>query len=148
MRRLPAAVLVLLLAVTMSGCKVMQRISDGAYRNAVSDGVVDELDAQGIKLRERPDCESPGRETDSVVRVDCTARTTTGEPVVVEGSPTTPTPNVHSRPTWSPSAGGRCSARSASASAASTRTADRARNPHTERKNQTRSAYTPVPSVT
>ncbi|GAA2249908.1 hypothetical protein AB0C84_35060 [Actinomadura sp. NPDC048955] len=85
MRRLPAAVLVLLLAVTMSGCKVMQRISDGAYRNAVSDGVVDELDAQGIKLRERPDCESPGRETDSVVRVDCTARTTTGEPVVVEG---------------------------------------------------------------
>nr|WP_218935595.1 hypothetical protein [Actinomadura citrea] len=69
----------------MSGCKVMQRISDGAYRNAVTDGVVDELDARGIELRERPDCESPGRETDSVVRVDCTARTTTGERVTVAG---------------------------------------------------------------
>ncbi|MGI5204399.1 hypothetical protein ACQEU6_22805 [Spirillospora sp. CA-108201] len=85
MRRVPAVVLAVLLAVTPSGCKVMQRISDGAYRNAVTDGVVDELDAQGIELAERPECESPGRETDSVVRVDCTARTTTGEPVVVEG---------------------------------------------------------------
>jgi hypothetical protein len=83
--RLPAVVLAVLLAVTMSGCKVMQRISDGAYRNAVTDGVVDELDARGIELRERPDCESPGRETDSVVRVACTARTTTGEPVTVAG---------------------------------------------------------------
>ncbi|NDU75930.1 hypothetical protein GWI34_25360 [Actinomadura sp. DSM 109109] len=85
MRRLPAAVLAVLLAVTMSGCKVMQRISDGAYRNAVTDGVVDELDARGIELRERPVCESPGRETDSVVRVGCTAETTTGERVTVEG---------------------------------------------------------------
>ncbi|MES9609683.1 hypothetical protein AB0C69_39245 [Actinomadura sp. NPDC048032] len=85
MRRLPAAVLAVLLAVTMSGCKVMQRISDGAYRNAVTDGVVDELGEQGIELRERPDCRSPGRETDAEVRVDCTALTTTGEPVTVEG---------------------------------------------------------------
>lgn len=85
MRRLPAAVLAVLLAVTMSGCKVMQRISDGAYRNAVTDGVVDELDARGVELRDRPECRSPGRETDSVVRVDCTARTTAGEPVAVEG---------------------------------------------------------------
>ncbi|WP_141578477.1 hypothetical protein [Actinomadura sp. WMMA1423] len=85
MRRLPPVVLAVLLALTMSGCKVMQRISDGAYRNAVTDGVVDELAARGIELQERPECESPGRETDSVVRVDCTAVTSTGEPVVVEG---------------------------------------------------------------
>ncbi|MES9537474.1 hypothetical protein AB0C21_25370 [Spirillospora sp. NPDC049024] len=85
MRRLPAVALAVLLAATMSGCKVMQRISDGAYLNAVTDGVVDELAARGIDLQERPECESPGRETDSVVRVACTAVTATGEPVVVEG---------------------------------------------------------------
>lgn len=85
MRRVPAVVLAVLLAVTLSGCKVMQRISDGAYRNAVTDGVVDELKAKGIELRGRPACESPGRETDSVVRVTCTAETTTGKPVSVDG---------------------------------------------------------------
>ncbi|MEO3829476.1 hypothetical protein [Actinomadura sp. B10D3] len=85
MRRVPAVLLALLLAVSLSGCKVMQRISDGAYRNAVTDGVVDELDAKGIELRDRPECESPGRETDAVVRVTCTAETTTGEPVAVDG---------------------------------------------------------------
>ncbi|WP_433476871.1 hypothetical protein ACQPZP_07315 [Spirillospora sp. CA-142024] len=85
MRRVPAVLLAVLLAVTMSGCKVMQRISDGAYRNAVADGVVDELKARGIELEARPTCESPGRESDSVVRVGCTARTMTGEPVKVEG---------------------------------------------------------------
>jgi hypothetical protein len=85
MKRVPAVLLTVLLAVTMSGCKVMQRISDGAYRNAVTDGVVDELRTQGIELRNRPTCKSPGRETDSVVRVDCTAETRTGEPVAVEG---------------------------------------------------------------
>ncbi|NKZ07727.1 hypothetical protein [Actinomadura latina] len=85
MRRVPAVVLAALLAVTMSGCKVMQRISEGAYRNAVTDGAVDELKIRGIELRERPACRSPAANTDSVVRVDCTARTVTGEPVTVEG---------------------------------------------------------------
>ncbi|TDD84058.1 hypothetical protein E1293_13630 [Actinomadura darangshiensis] len=83
MRRI--IVLAVVLALTMSGCKVMQRISDGAYRNAVTDGVVDELQAKGIELQARPMCESPGRETDSVVRVSCTGETTTGERVAVEG---------------------------------------------------------------
>ncbi len=71
--------------MTLSGCKVMQRISEGAYRNAVTDGVVDELKIRGIELRERPTCKSPAANTDSVVRVNCTARTKTGEPVTVEG---------------------------------------------------------------
>lgn len=85
MRRGPVLVLAALLALTLSGCKVMQRISEGAYRNAVSDGVVDELKTRGIELRERPSCESPVPATSSVVRVACTARTTAGEPVTVDG---------------------------------------------------------------
>lgn len=68
MRRWPVLVLAALLALTLSGCKVMQRISEGAYRNAVSDGVVDELEIRGIELRERPSCESPVPATSSVVR--------------------------------------------------------------------------------
>lgn len=85
MRRIPVLALAAVLALTMPGCKVMQRISDGAYRNAVSDGAVDELKIRGIELRERPLCRSPAANTDSVVRVDCTARTRSGQPVVVEG---------------------------------------------------------------
>lgn len=76
---------VVVLALTLSGCKVMQRISEGAYRNAVSDGVVDDLKAQGIELRQRPDCTSAKRETEAVVKVSCTAQTRAGEPVVVSG---------------------------------------------------------------
>lgn len=85
MRRIPVLALAALLAVTLSGCKVMQRISEGAYRNAVTDGAVDELKIRGIELRERPLCKSPAATTESVVRVDCTARTRSGEPVTVEG---------------------------------------------------------------
>ncbi|MFA1548727.1 hypothetical protein [Actinomadura chokoriensis] len=85
MRRVPAAALAVLLTVTMSGCKVMQRISEGAYKNAITDGAVDELKNRGIELRERPSCKSPQANTDSVVRVNCTARTRSGEPVTVEG---------------------------------------------------------------
>lgn len=73
------------LALTASGCETMQRISEGAYRNAVSDGVVDELNAQGVELRERPACKTPETEAASVVRVTCTAHTRTGEPVAVHG---------------------------------------------------------------
>ncbi|TYB46154.1 hypothetical protein [Actinomadura chibensis] len=76
---------VVVLALSLSGCKVMQRISEGAYRNAVSDGVVDDLKAQGIELRKRPECTSAKQETAAMVRVTCTALTRAGEPVVVSG---------------------------------------------------------------
>lgn len=82
---LPLAVLLVLSVSGVSGCKVMQRISDGAYRNAVADGTVDELKNQGVELQERPSCKTPESETDSVVRVNCTASTRTGEPVTVDG---------------------------------------------------------------
>ncbi|MEU8797186.1 hypothetical protein [Spirillospora sp. NPDC048819] len=85
MKRPLAAVLAALLALTVSGCETTQRISEGAYRNAVTGGTVDELKAQGIELRKRPDCKTPETETRSVVRVNCTAHTWTGEPVTVDG---------------------------------------------------------------
>ncbi|MGP4021802.1 hypothetical protein [Actinomadura sp. 3N407] len=87
MRRPPAAMLAALLVLVLgaSGCETTQRISEGAYRNAVTGGTVEELKAQGIELRKRPDCKTPDIKTRSVVRVNCTARTWTGEPVTVDG---------------------------------------------------------------
>ncbi|MFG2085059.1 MULTISPECIES: hypothetical protein [unclassified Spirillospora] len=85
MNRLLAAVLAVPLALAVSGCETTQRISEGAYRNAVTGGTVDELKAQGIELRERPDCTTPETGAHSVVRVNCTAHTWTGEPVIVAG---------------------------------------------------------------
>ncbi|TMQ95855.1 hypothetical protein ETD83_21970 [Actinomadura soli] len=82
MRKIAAVLLALLLA---SGCEMTQRVSEGAYRNAVSDGVEDELKGQGIELQERPLCTTPQTGADSVVRVKCTALTRTSEPVTVDG---------------------------------------------------------------
>ncbi|MFI0373616.1 hypothetical protein ACH35V_37650 [Actinomadura sp. 1N219] len=82
MKKVLGACIVLLL---VTGCNLTQRISDGAYRNAVSDGVEDELQLQGIELQERPLCTTPQTSADSVVRVKCTALTQTSEPVIVHG---------------------------------------------------------------
>jgi hypothetical protein len=82
-RRVQAVVLAVVLAVTMSGCKVMQRISEGSYRNAVTDGVVAELKKRGIRLKARPSCKTP--KTGDTVRVSCSALTKAGQPVVVTG---------------------------------------------------------------
>lgn len=74
-----------LLVAALSGCDAMQRISEGAYRNAVSDGTTDELRARGVELERRPDCALPETGSEALVRVHCTARTRTGEPVTVRG---------------------------------------------------------------
>jgi hypothetical protein len=84
MRRVQALVLAAVLAVSVSGCKVMQRISEGSYRNAVTDGVVAELKKRDIPLKARPSCRTP--KTGDTVRVSCTARTKAGSPVVVTGT--------------------------------------------------------------
>ncbi|MFD0691831.1 hypothetical protein [Actinomadura fibrosa] len=84
MRRLPAVLLAGLLVLSVSGCKVMQRISDGSYNNAVTDGVVKELDERNIRLEKRPSCKT--RDSGSAsVHVECTATTREGQPVVVTG---------------------------------------------------------------
>ncbi|MWA06761.1 hypothetical protein F8568_041750 [Actinomadura sp. LD22] len=84
MRRVLALLAAAALAATLSGCKVMQRISEESYRNAVTDGVVAELDKRGIPLKARPSCRTP--KTGDTVRVSCTARTKAGQPVVVSGT--------------------------------------------------------------
>jgi hypothetical protein len=84
MRRVLALLVALVLAATVSGCKVMQRISEESYRNAVTDGVSAELKKRGIRLKARPSCRTP--KTGDTVRVSCTARTRTGQPVVVTGT--------------------------------------------------------------
>ncbi|MBO2447333.1 hypothetical protein J4573_09570 [Actinomadura barringtoniae] len=83
---LRAGALAVVLAVSLSGCEMMTRISDGAYRTAVTDGSIRELQERGIKLDGRPSCTSPKAQSGSVVVIDCTGRTIGGEPVEVTGT--------------------------------------------------------------
>ncbi|MFC9976260.1 hypothetical protein ACFVH6_35745 [Spirillospora sp. NPDC127200] len=85
MTRVRAVVVALVAMVSLSGCELMQRISEGAYRNAVTDGVVKELDDRGVRLRARPECGSLESGPADTVRITCTAVTTAGEPVRVTG---------------------------------------------------------------
>ncbi|OLT33791.1 hypothetical protein BJF79_07795 [Actinomadura sp. CNU-125] len=85
MRRAGRLLAAVLLIAALSGCDAMQRISEGAYRNAVSDGTTDELRARGVELEHRPDCALAETGSDALVRVHCKARTRTGEPVTVRG---------------------------------------------------------------
>ncbi|WP_019629039.1 hypothetical protein [Actinomadura atramentaria] len=73
------------LALSAGGCRVMQHISEGAYRNAVRDGTVDDLGARGIALRGKPSCEFPKRAGDDMLTIRCTGRTAGGDPVTVTG---------------------------------------------------------------
>ncbi|WP_067492005.1 hypothetical protein [Actinomadura hibisca] len=88
MTRLRAVLVALALMVSLSGCELMQRISEGAYRNAVTDGVIKELGDRGVRLRARPECGSLEQGDGGVVRISCTATTAAGEPVRVSGTAT------------------------------------------------------------
>ncbi|WP_433333166.1 hypothetical protein [Spirillospora sp. CA-294931] len=83
MRPLRAAAAALALVLALSGCDLMQRISEGAYRNAVADGAQAELKERGIRLTGRPDCRTDG--AGSVITVRCTATTDAGRHVAVTG---------------------------------------------------------------
>src|SRR5690606_40418945 len=80
-------VLVALLAAAVSGCQVMQRISESSYRKAVANGAAEELEARGVELREAPACTPPERRPGpgSVVRGTCRARAPGGEAVTAGG---------------------------------------------------------------
>lgn len=84
MRRLLLVAPLMVTLLVLPGCKVMQRISDGSYDTAVTDGVVAELADRGIRLEHRPACKMQDSGT-SVVSIRCTATTSTGEPVAVRG---------------------------------------------------------------
>jgi hypothetical protein len=83
-RALLALVAALVAMVALSGCDPMVRVSEGAYRNAVADGTVLELDRRGVTLRSRPECATRANAA-SVFTIRCTARTSAGAPVVVTG---------------------------------------------------------------
>lgn len=85
MRRAAALVC---LVLALSGCGVMQKISVGAYKNAVADGAVAELTELGIKVDGRPECRTSDAGSTDVFRIGCTGRTAKGEPVVIRGDVT------------------------------------------------------------
>ncbi|MFC5754822.1 hypothetical protein [Actinomadura rugatobispora] len=85
MRTVRICALAVALTLALSGCQLMKRISEGAYRNAVADGTVAELAAHGVRMNRRPDCTTPATGNDAVVRIHCTGRTATGAKVVVTG---------------------------------------------------------------
>ncbi|MFF5264742.1 hypothetical protein ACFY4C_37965 [Actinomadura viridis] len=84
-RTLKVGALVALLVLASSGCDLMARISEGAYRTAVADGTRAELERRGIPTPDRPHCRTPGTGDASVVQVRCTGRTASGARVVVTG---------------------------------------------------------------
>lgn len=73
------------LVAGLCGCDVLRTISIGAYRNAAADGSVAELRKLGITLEGKPRCLTPDTGSRSLVRLDCTARTSDGRPVVITG---------------------------------------------------------------
>jgi hypothetical protein len=84
--RLPLAGAVLAcLTLLLSGCSVTRTISAGAYRIAVADGTVAELQRLGVMVKRRPECHMPDTGSPTVVRITCTGQTTTGQPVGVRG---------------------------------------------------------------
>ncbi|GAA2435841.1 hypothetical protein GCM10010191_58220 [Actinomadura vinacea] len=87
-RRALVCALLAVLPLALSGCEMMQHISEGAYRNAVADGTIAELDEIGVRMDRRPDCTMPETGSESIVRVHCTGRTVTGARVVVTGDAT------------------------------------------------------------
>ncbi|MEW2352463.1 hypothetical protein [Spirillospora sp. NPDC029432] len=84
-RPLRTAAVAVLLALALTGCDMMQRISEGAYRNAVADGTVAELARHGIAMDRRPDCRLDEPLTDATVMVRCTGHTSAGARVAVYG---------------------------------------------------------------
>jgi hypothetical protein len=106
MRGLGIGVLAALFVLALCGCNVMKRISEGAYRNAVADGTVEELGKRGVRLERRPSCTMPPTGSESVLRVRCTGRTTTGAEVVVTGVATN-NDTAHPREDYVVTVGGR-----------------------------------------
>jgi hypothetical protein len=85
MRPVRIGALVLLLTLALTGCELTQRISEGAYRNAVADGARAELAERGVRMDRRPACLTPETGSDAVVRIRCTGRSSTGAGVEVTG---------------------------------------------------------------
>ncbi|MFC5187650.1 hypothetical protein [Actinomadura harenae] len=86
LRRVGVMAVAALAVAGLSGCGAMQRISEGAYRNAVADGATADLHGKGVRLQKRPVCTTPPSGTFNELWITCTARTTTGDPVEINGT--------------------------------------------------------------
>jgi hypothetical protein len=75
----------LLVLMVLCGCAPMQRISEGAYRNATATGAGMELERLGYRVKGRLTCVLPRGNTLAVVRVTCAGHTVHGQPVAVAG---------------------------------------------------------------
>lgn len=73
------------LVLALCGCGPMERISEGAYRNATATGAGMELKRLGYHVDGRLICVLPRGNTLAVVRVACAGRTVSGQPVAVNG---------------------------------------------------------------
>lgn len=108
--RLPVAIALLPpLALALSGCRVAERVSEGAYRHAVADGSAAELRERGYHLAEPPSC-GQVRGTLAVVHVTCHGRTADGRPILVTGMATEANTR-HPREEYVISVGGRVAVR-------------------------------------
>jgi hypothetical protein len=83
--RLLARVTLGMLVLVLCGCGPMERISEGAFRNATATGAGMELERLGYHVHGRLVCVLPRGNTLAVVRVTCAGRTVTGQQVAVDG---------------------------------------------------------------
>jgi hypothetical protein len=73
------------LVLTLCACGPMERISEGAFRNATASGAGMELERLGYRVDGRLICVLPRGNTLSVVRVNCAGRTVRGQQVALSG---------------------------------------------------------------
>ncbi len=86
MRRVVPLVCVLVMAVSPAACtNPARKISESSLRNATARGAAEELRGLGYVIRKGMRCRTLSADTMSVVRVQCTGRTTREEPVRVDG---------------------------------------------------------------
>lgn len=80
-----AAALMAVALLTLSGCELMTTISDGSLRTAASRGAAGELERLGHRPAGALTCSTPSSNTRSVVKVECSGRTTRGERIEMSG---------------------------------------------------------------
>lgn len=86
MRHAGPLVCVLVMSVSPAACtNPARKVSESSLRNATARGAVEELRGLGYVVRKGMRCRTLSADTMSVVRVQCTGRTTRGELVRVDG---------------------------------------------------------------
>jgi hypothetical protein len=74
------------LMVVLSGCRVVERVSENAYLSAVADGAAAELGERGHPVAGRLACALPPAESGTTLRVRCAGRTTAGLAISLSGT--------------------------------------------------------------